>query len=291
MRKKNKTFSAFLITALLVLAGCGSSGGNEPAKPDDAGNKPAKEEKVTVEETVLLDEGGIKITATGFDEKGFWGPELKLLLENNTENNIIVSTDALIVNNYMVSDLFSENVAAGKKSNVSMQVFSSALEKAGITKIGQIEIDFHILNETYDRILDPAPVTLKTSVYDSMDTKPNDVGTELYNKDGIRIVGKYTDKNSFWGTAIVVYIENKTGRNVMISSEDLSVNGFMVSGGLYSTVYDGKMIIDEIEIMDSSLKENNITDIQKVELSFHIIDNDTWDTIADTGSITIQAGE
>ena len=98
-----------LIAALLVLAGCGSSGGNEPVKPDDAGNKPAKEEKVTVEETVLLDEGGIKITATGFDEKGFWGPELKLLLENNTENNIIVSTDALIVNNYMVSDLFSDH--------------------------------------------------------------------------------------------------------------------------------------------------------------------------------------
>lgn len=41
-----------------------------------------------------------------------------------------------------------------------------------------------------------------------MDTMPRDAGTELYNQGGIRIVGKNVDENSFWGTAILLYLEN-----------------------------------------------------------------------------------
>lgn len=288
---------AFLM--VLGCAGCGSSDSTKPSDQTDTSQQSGKTDapkqensgktskEVTVDEQVLVDEGGVKITATGYDAKGFWGPELKLLIENNTEQNIIVGTSALIVNNYMVSDLFSEDVAAGKKANASMSVLSSTLDNAGIDTVGQIEVDFHIMDEGYNTILNPGMVTVKTSAYDSMDTTPNDLGKELYNANGIRIVGKYVDQNSFWGTAVLVYIENNSGRNIMISGDDLSVNGFMVDGSFYCEVYDGKMCIDDITIFDSSLKENNITDIEEIEVSFRIADNDTWDTIDETGPITM----
>ena len=116
-------------------------------------------------------------------------------------------------------------------------------------------------------------VTIKTSAFDSMDATPNDVGKELYNSDGIRIVGKYVNESSFWGAAVLLYIENNSGKNRIIQCDDMSVNGFMVTPYFSSTVYDGKKAINEITLMSSELEENNITSVDEIELKFKISDD------------------
>ena len=122
-----------------------------------------------------------------------------------------------------------------------------------------------------------------------MDTTPDDSGMELYNEGGIRIVGKTVDENSFWGTAILLYCENNTGRNITINVDDMSINGFMMTPYFYTTVYDGKKAFEDITILDSDLESNNIEEISDVELKFHITDADTYDTIVDTEPITFLA--
>jgi hypothetical protein len=122
-----------------------------------------------------------------------------------------------------------------------------------------------------------------------MDTTPNDEGTELYNEDGIRIVGKTVDENSFWGTAILLYIENTSGRNVTIQCDDMSINGFMMTPYFSCDVYDGKKAIDDITIMSSELEDNGIESIDDVELKFNIYDADTYDTIANSDVIKFSA--
>jgi hypothetical protein len=167
--------------------------------------------EITIEEQVLIDQNDIKITALSMDEDSIWGKGIKLLIENNSSANIGVGCNALIVNDYMISDLFSSSIAAGKKANETMYISSNELKAAGITDIGQIEIYFHIYDsDSYDTLFDLDDVIIKTSAYDNMDTTPNVSGEELYNQDGIRIVGQYVDENSFWGTAILLYIENNS---------------------------------------------------------------------------------
>lgn len=61
-----------------------------------------------------------------------------------------------------------------------------------------------------------------------------------YNEKGINIVGKTVDENSFWGTAILLYVENTSGKNVGISVDDMSINGFKMSPYFSTSVYDGK---------------------------------------------------
>ena len=39
--------------------------------------------------------------------------------------------------------------------------------------------------------------------------------------------------------------------------------------------------------MESSLEENGIEEITEIELSFHIINSDTWDKIVDTDPVQI----
>ena len=158
----------------------------------------------------------------------------------------------------MITDLFSSGIAAGKKSNETLYLSSSQLKAAGIENVGKIEIYFHIYDSsTYDTVFDPECVVIQTSAYANMDTMPNDAGTELYHQDGIKIVGKTVDENSFWGTAILLYIENNSGKNVGISVDDMSINGFMISPLFSTTVYDGKKSIDDITVLSSDLEEKD----------------------------------
>lgn len=284
-----KKFLAIILTALMVcsFAGCDLESNSAP---ESNSKKSSSKKDVTISEQVCFDHDGIKVTAKSITNDSIWGKGIKLLLENDSEKDYSVSTSEVIVNNCMVSSLFSCEIAAGKKANDTLYLSSSSLEAAGITNIGQIEIYFYVYDSsTYETVYKAECTTIKTSLYDEMDTTVNDAGQELYNKDGIRIVGKYVDENTFWGSSVLLYIENKSKQNITVSCDDISVNGYMVSALLASTVYKDKYSIDDITILSSSLEENDITEIDTIELKFHIYNSDTYKTIVDTDPIKFNA--
>ncbi len=308
MKKRTKLLALVLsvVTISSMLFGCGSSA--EPKKnivvgegTTETGESQAEEtagsstdaeqtsSDVSIEEQVLVDQDGIKITATEYVTDSIMGDGIKLLVENNSDTDYTIGCDELIVNDYMIADLFSVDVAAGKKSNEMMYLSSSELNAAGIDTVGKVEMYFHAYDANWDDLFQNVYSEIETSEFANMDTTPNDEGTELYNENGIRIVGKTVDENSFWGTAILLYIENTSGKNVGISVDDMSINRFMMTPYFSTTVYDGKKAIDDITIMSSDLEENGIESIDEVELKFHIYDEDTYDTIADSDAITFSA--
>ena len=262
----------------------------EGSSEENAAAEKSEGVDVSIEEQVLVDQDGIKITALEYVKDSIWGDGIKVLIENETDKDVMVGCNALIVNDYMINDLFASEVAAGKKSNETIYLSSSELKAAGIDTVGRIEIFFHVYDtDSYDKIFDSDCVTIETSAIDSIDTTANDEGTELYNDGGIRIIGKTVDENSFWGTAILLYIENQSGNNVGISVDDLSINGFMLTPYFSTTVYDGKKCIDDITIMSSELEENGIESIDEVELKFRVYNSDSYETIAESDPITFSA--
>lgn len=248
------------------------------------------EAPVTIEEQVLLEQDGILVKATEYVVDDIWGDGIKLYIENNSDKTVTISCKALIVNNFMITDLFVSEVSPGNRANEVMNLSNSQLEAAGIESVGQVEIYFHVYDSTtYDTVFDSECVTIQTSEYANMDTTPDDGGVELYNEGGIRIVGKTVDEDSFWGSAILLYCENNSGKNVSISAEEMSINGYMMTAYFSSTIYDGKMSMDTITILSSELEENGITSIEEVELRFHIYDADSYSTIADSDYVTFSA--
>ena len=289
-----------LSTFLLMAMGSGSSGSSKTKdivdttkaqkdsedKQESAATTKEKNTDITIEEQVLVDQDGVKITATGMEEDSIWGLGINLLIENSTDKDLLVTTSALIVNDYMISDLLYSDVAAGKKANETMTLSSDALEAAGIKDIGQIEIYFKVSDsKTFDTILESECVTIKTSSYDKMVIQAMDDGKELVNQDGIRIVGKYVDEDSFWGAGILLFIENTSGKNVGINCEEMSINGFMVSPFFSSTVYDGKMAVSSITILSSDLEDNKIESVDEIEVTFKVYDVDSYSTIFETDPI------
>lgn len=243
----------------------------------------------TIEEQVLVDTEGIKITATGYTTDGFLGDGVKLVIENNTDTDYTIGCDALIVNDYMINDLFVSTVAAGKTANETVDLYSSELKAAGIENVGQIELYFHAYDDDFNYLFQKEYAVIETSCYDDMDTSADEDGTELYNENGIRIVGKTVDENSFWGTSILLYIENNSGKNVGISVNDMSVNGVMMDPLFSTTVYDGKKAVDPITLFESDLQDNDIESIDSAELKFNIYNADSYQTIVETDTISISA--
>lgn len=291
MRKKTKLLALVMCLALLftLIQACGSSD-SEEEKDIVTSEENESESVVTIEEQILFEQDGIVVTAKEYVTDRIWGDGIKLLIENNSDKSVTVGCNALIVNNYMISDLFVSGVAAGKKANEVMYLSSEELEAAGIDSVGQIEVYFHVYDtDTYETLFDTECVTIQTSKYANMDTTPDDIGMELYNAEGIKIIGKTVDENSFWGTAILLYCENNSGKNVGISVEEMSINGFMTNPLFSTTIYDGKMAVENITLFSSDLEENGIETIEDVELKFYIYDADSYDTIADSEVITFSA--
>ncbi len=298
MKKRTNLLALVLsITAItFTLLGCSSDTGQKksiaaPGSATETGGGGADQASAdeSINEQVLVDQDGIKITATEYVTDSIWGDGIKLLVENNSVKDYTIGCDALIVNDYMITDLFSADVAAGKKSNEVMYLSSTELKAAGIDTVGQIEMYFHAYDSNWDNLFKNVYSKLETSEFANMDTTPNDEGQELYNVNGVRIVGKTVDENSFWGTAILLYIENTSGQNVGINVDNMSINGYMMTPLFSTTVYDGKKSIDDITIMSSDLEANGITSVDQVELKFHIYNAESYDTIADSDAITFTA--
>lgn len=180
-------------------------------------------------------------------------------MENDSNKDITLGLDDIAVNDYIMSVFLYEEVAAGKKSNTSFSIFSSTLKDAGITNIGKLDLYFYIIDQnTYDR---------------------------LYESDGIRIVGKGLSKDSILGSGVVLYIENNSNRNINISSDNLSVNGYMITSFLHRPVRANKKAVDTIILSSSDMEENGIEQIEELALSLEAYDSDTYSTIFKTNEM------
>ena len=248
-----------------------------------------KTPSVTIEEQVLIDDNGLKVTAKEYIDDGIFGNGIKLLVENDSEKTVGLGCKALIVNDYMISDLFSSTVAAGKKANETIDLYNTQLENAGIDNVGKIEIYFYTFDpDTYMTEKEYDCVTIETSAFDQIDTTPNDSGTTLYETDGIKIVGKYVDESSFWGAGVLLYIENNLDKNIIVQCDDMSINGFMVTPYFSANVYSNKKAIDDITILSSDLEDNGIDSVEELELNFKILD-ENFSTIAESGPVSFSA--
>ncbi len=234
---------------------------------------PEEDNTFTIDEQVLWETDGVKVTAKGIEHSEIFGDSIKILVENNSDKNIRLDVEQVIVNDYMISGGAYVEVSAGNKANDEISLSTDDLKASGIETIGKIECYMELLDmDTYDEINVSDCITIKTSDFDSMDTTNNMDGTVLLEQDGIKIVGKYVDEDTFWGMSVLFYIENNSDQIVVISADDVAVNGFMITEAFIQTVYPGKKSMSNMVLFDSSLEENGVTEINNIELTFDVRD-------------------
>lgn len=287
-----------LILAMSLVA-CGGSSDADVKEPsnvasDDSSKKTQQtakneQEEATIDEMILIDEAGITITAKSLESDGIFGPEVKLLIENNSGKDLTFQCRNASINGYMVETMMSVDVVNGKKSNDSLTFMKSDLEACGIEAIADMELAFHVFDTAdWETYLDTDAIQIKTSIADSFEYIYDDSGDLAYEGNGVKIVVKgLAEDESIFGPSIMVYIENTSNKDITVQIRDVSINGFMMDALFSCDIVAGKRAVDSITFMSSDLEENEISEIEDVELSFHVFDMTSWDTIVDTELVNI----
>lgn len=300
-----KLIAIFLVILTIcgIFAGCGA----EEAKPvsvqdsvDAVENNQADEEEtpveteasetITIQETVVYENGGVKVTATGIEE-GWTGTEIKLLVENTTDRNIVLSGDNVIVNGVTMPTYLYIDVAAGKKSNGTMSIYSTNLDEAGIEKIATINVkDAHIVDTDSYETLAESPFEVVTSVGADYVQGIDESGDVLFEANGVSVIGKIIS-DSLLGEEVILFVKNESDKDVTVEAENISVNGFTIDGWMYDTVYAGTVRFCSLDIYSTSLEENGITEVKDISFTIRLIDSHSYSSIAQSDEIQIVVNE
>lgn len=256
------------VMMIIILAACGNNAGgqgnNAPAEKGDANdNSQESYEKndlglvfaATIEETVLVDDKDVRITAKELSYSGS-SAELSLFIENNSDKDLSFYAGTAgcpmnSVNGYMISDGYlAEDVTAGMTANETMRFSLDQLALYGFKDIADIGVGFQIKTEDYDEYLTTGSIEIKTSASDEYDYSSdmfqkamNDVvlpavygftvdyrsNEKIYDDPDISILSEYLVTNKDGEKALFMEVVNKTEEGRYVSTEDVAINGVAVS--------------------------------------------------------------
>lgn len=306
---KTKILSALLaIVMLTTLTACGGSSKGQGGESSDStqSNEPAPTDEIlepfgttaTLDETVMVDEGGVTITATGLTYTAY-SVDLELTIENNSGKDLSFVSGSLgyscnSVNGYMVKDGYLNcDVANGKKANESISFGYDALMLYGIHEIADLEIGISMTDDDYNTTY-TGPKQLKTSAFDAHDygsdyyqetitseAAMNTYGYEmkyfskdsLYDRNGVKLLSSGIMTNQDGGTALLLELENTTDSMVYLSTADIALNGLLLNSSTWSNdaINPGKRGIVTVElsaVLDPAYwGVYGITDVESVSLS------------------------
>lgn len=307
MAKRSKMLLAMMLALVMVMATACAGGEDDIKKPANvngdssvtSGNENAgdatgesKEDltnnEISITETVLYDANGVKVTATGYED-GWMGPEIKILVENNSDKNALITTASVSANGYMMpyASLYAE-VAAGKKANETFSIMVSELEQSGIETLAELQFYIQLQDpETWETVDTSELITLTTSAA-PFEQPVDDSGDVLYDANGIKIVCKGLKQDIIWDGTVVFYMENNSGKAVSIYAENVSVNGFMQDVGLWSDLRPNTKLIDGMSMIDlSDIEIESIDQIENIEFNLRVVDANTWEDIVTTDAMTL----
>ena len=191
-------FAVFLLTA----ASCGRAAGVRPAQSpaiETAAPTDMYELSVSIEEQVLLDEQGVKITALSIYDTSE-SPILSILIENNSENDVTITLwNALVNGKHLAFDDTNCVVEAGKTATAGIKLFSY-----DVISYREIELGFRIHDNVTMTDTDSDAVIIKTiasettiQTDESTDSAAQGKNGVLYKEGGITIyVGSYQEPSS-----------------------------------------------------------------------------------------------
>lgn len=287
--KKILTFAGMLAMCLALTA-CGSKETEltTPINQTVPTLTATEQTEPALSEQVIYDADGIRITVKGMEEKTMTGTNVKILLENGTDRNVVFSGDLFVVNGVTVPGYLYAEAAAGTKTNDAIEFYTDILNTAGITYIGEIRSkDARIVDtDTYETLVE-VPLELTTLHAQEGPYAYDESGVELYNEQGIRVIAQMISEE-FYGRTAQLLVKNETGKDVIVEAENISVNGYTVDAWLYDTVVAGTVRFCQLDLFQSGLEENGIDQIETISFRLNFLDESNFNTIAQSDVLTVE---
>ena len=299
-----KRFFALTLSILMLLSMTACGGAKEPAPTDatSAATVPVTESTDAPTETpteapteapvirnefanvVLVDDENVTFTIVKAAHNDHMGMQLQVQCVNKTDRSLIFSWDQVSVCGFMYDPLWAEEVAAGKTANSTVDLDTYKLEQMGVYSVDEITFTLRVIdseNWMEEPLVQegftvyPTGLTPETLV---MPQRADTVGqTVIADDDNIRFVIEWADTEDSSAFTVYVYMENKTGRNLMYAWDLVSVNGYMIDPFWAMSVSAGKKACSEITFYRSDLENNGIEDVTDIEFKLIVSDYDDWE--------------
>ena len=236
---------------------------------------------ITLKNEMLVDNELFSITAKSIDEDSEYGYLVNLLIENKSpDKTYTFGIQKGQVNGVEVDPYTIIFINPGKKANAT--VFIEDLKEYGIEEYTDIELTVNVTEGkyTYDE-----PYTMSESIHIYPYGKEN-AGKFVYEAkagDQVLVDNEYVtviytgdNKENELGYSINLYIVNKTDKDITVSGDDMSINGYMVGADFFKDVSAGKVSLSNIQWYEETFKENDIDEskINDIEFSLDIYPKD-----------------
>lgn len=288
-----KKLIAILLSTILVLSLAACSG-NEPQPTEPSVTQPAATDPVVqtpteppvvpmeMGETVIIDNENCTFTIESASQNAYVGMTVEVLLENKTDKTLLFTWNNTSVNGFMHDPFWAEEVAAGKKAKSTIHFDTYQLEEYGVESVDEIQFTLYVydsddfmadpyVNEVFT--IYPTGLSAETMVYPIRGSKAGEQ-VIVDNEDVTFIIESAGVDGSFYN--LRCYISNKTDKNVMVSWEEVSVDGFMIDPLWAVTVGAGKQAVTDISFLRSDLTDNGIENPGQIEFKLNVSDFDEW---------------
>ena len=240
---------------------------------------------VTLPQTVLYDEAGIKITATGLSEGSLFGPQIDLVIENNSDAGVVVQSGVCTVNGWVIESTLSQEVLPGKKAETGLTLLQTDLDNARVETIAQIECELRLIDpDNFQTLAQSGPIVLSTDAALPEQYQPE--GTELYADEGVRIVA-LEQADSLMGKSVRLCIENNSEQQRVFTASDVSVDGYMTDGSLYVEIPAGRRAMCDLLLLDSEENSDRLEQMSSLEFTLNSTDPDDFTDRTALGPFTL----
>lgn len=287
-----KKIVQFLLSLVLVMtfASCSSENSKVPENPSNnestkktivQNNEPEKP-AIVFEEITVVDNEFCTIKITGINPDNLWGYTLNAYLENKSKDTTFMfSIDGAAINGIQTQPLFASEVAPNKKSNVEISFMDSTFSNYSASDFTDIELSFRVYDSNdwaADEVAEVTqniyPLGQEKAIHYVRPSQPTD--TVLVDNDQLTIVVTGYEIDDIWGYSANFYLVNKTDKEVMVSVDDVSVNGYMADPFFATTIKPNKVQFSSMTWSDSVFEENSISEVESIEMTLKVYDVKNW---------------
>lgn len=268
---------------------------------------PAAEPNVavgTIDETVALEKDGAKITVTGIETDDFGDPRLTIRMENASGKTLRADVGDFYVNTYVFSPqvyipvvdedgwTFYADAVVEPGETKDAYVSLSAAEDMGIAAICELEFKAVLVvvekdeDDYYayaDDFAEGETLSIKTSLYDA-EASYDMEGTPAFEKDGLKVLVVKAENDEYSGPRISIYAFNGGSETVYFSLAALKLDGEAYEPSYSVELPAGKRGVGEVFFM---IDYENIPVVKEAELTFQLMDTETWEPIETLAPVTI----
>lgn len=287
-RKKYRAIGFALLSAVALLAftACEENESGNNTNDDNSETLTEEYELETIEEQVLFDEAGVKVTVNSIVSSANYGKGIEFTMENTTDQALTFDCKKLIVNGIMTPDHFGDRVQPGDSTSAVAYFGTGMYEYLGIDNVGEIILQFDCYDADYKSVYKSDMISVKTSEYENMDTEVDFDGEKLYEGNGMTIYGKIA-RDDVFENALLYYIENDTDSEYLFKAEGLTINDVFNENIYGFTMCENSGKLYYLEFEPEVLEDEGITSGAVFEMDFMIADRADLTSIFETGPLEV----